>query len=139
MFHKFLARSDITWQFNLSRAPWWGSQFECLIGLVKQALQKSISRGSLNWWEFSEIITDIEVALNGRPLSYVKDDHQLPVLTPNSLLYPQSNVIPDLDVHHIDEHDLRKRAKHFDVVRRLFGNGGLQNMLEVCKSNITLL
>ena len=111
-FHDFLARSDITWQFNLSRAPWWGGQFERLIGLVKQALQTSISLGSLNWRELSEIITDVEVALNGRPLSYVWNDHQLPVLTPNSLLYPQSNVIPDLDAHHTDEHYLRKRAKH---------------------------
>ena len=60
-FHDFLARSDITWQFNLSRSPWWGGQFERLIGLVKQALQKSISRGSLNWRELCEIITDVEV------------------------------------------------------------------------------
>ncbi|XP_068674528.1 uncharacterized protein [Montipora foliosa] len=61
---------------------------------------------------------NVEVALNGRPLSYVEDDHQLPVLTPNSLLYPQSNVIPDLDAHHIDEHDLRKRAKHLRPCRQ---------------------
>ena len=111
-FLDFHARSDITWQFNLSQAPWWGGQFERLIGLVKQALQKSVSRGSLIWRELSKIITDVEVALNGRPLNYVEDDHQLPDLTPNSLLYPQSNIIPDLDAHHIDEQDLRKRAKH---------------------------
>ena len=110
--HDILARSDITCQFNLSRALWWGNQFERLIGLVKQALQTSISFGSLNWQELSEIITDVEVALNGRALSFVEDDNQLPVVTPSSLLYPQSNVIPHLDAHHIDEHDLRKRAKH---------------------------
>lgn len=103
---------------------------------MKQALQKSVSRGSLIWRELSKIITDVEVALNGRPLSYVEDHRQLPDLTPNSLLYPQSNIIPDLDAHHIDEHDLRKRAKH--IVSRLFGNGGLQNMLEVCENDITV-
>ena len=38
----YLAHLHITWQFNLSRAPWWGGQFERMVGLVKQALYKSI-------------------------------------------------------------------------------------------------
>jgi hypothetical protein len=33
----FLAVTEIHWQFNLSRAPWWGGQFERLIGQVKRA------------------------------------------------------------------------------------------------------
>lgn len=36
-FHSFLRDRSIIWQFNLSRAPWWGSQFERLIGLMKLA------------------------------------------------------------------------------------------------------
>ena len=36
-----LATKEIHWQFNLTRAPWWGGQFERLIGLVKRALQKN--------------------------------------------------------------------------------------------------
>ena len=35
--HDYLAKHRIMWQFNLSRAPWWGGQFEWLIGLVKRA------------------------------------------------------------------------------------------------------
>ena len=38
--HDYLAKHRIMWQFNLSRAPWWGGQFERLIGLVKRALYK---------------------------------------------------------------------------------------------------
>ena len=34
----FLAHQRISWQFNLSRAPWWGGQFERMVGLVKGAL-----------------------------------------------------------------------------------------------------
>lgn len=34
----YLAHQQITWQINLSRAPWWGSQFERMVGLVKRAL-----------------------------------------------------------------------------------------------------
>ena len=30
----FLTQQGIEWKFNLSRAPWWGGQFERLIRLV---------------------------------------------------------------------------------------------------------
>ena len=32
-FSQFLAQNEIVWQFNLSRAPWWGGQYERMIGL----------------------------------------------------------------------------------------------------------
>ena len=50
-----LARQSIRWQFNLSRAPWWGGQFERMVGLVKQSLYKTIGRASLRWNELSEV------------------------------------------------------------------------------------
>ena len=55
---------------------------------------------------------DIETAINNRPLCYLEDDVQLPVLTPNSMLHTQPTYIPELEKHHIEEKDLRKRAKH---------------------------
>ena len=55
---------------------------------------------------------NIEVALNNRPLSYVDDDIQRPILTPRSFLYGQPNMLPQVEPHHIQETDLRKRAKH---------------------------
>ena len=110
--HDFLAQHDIKWQFNLSRAPWWGGQFERLIGLVKRALHKTIGGGLLTWNELHDVILDIEMALNNRPLSYVEDDPQLPVLTPNSLLFGQPNLLPELEYHHLEIPDLRKRAKY---------------------------
>ncbi|XP_046863151.1 uncharacterized protein LOC124456887 [Xenia sp. Carnegie-2017] len=82
-FNEFLSKNQVKWQFNLSRAPWWGSQFEGLIGLVKRALHKTIGNGLLNW----DVLLDVEVALNDRPLSYMEDDIQLPILTPNSMLF----------------------------------------------------
>ena len=51
----------------------------------------------------------MEVTLNNQPLGYVEDDLQLPVLTPNSLLFANSNILKS---HHIEERDLRRRAKH---------------------------
>ena len=113
----WLAQNEIKWQFNLSRAPWGegrggGGQFERMVGLVKQAFYKTVGNGNLKWNELEEIIIDIETALNSRPLCYVEDDVQLPLLTPNAMLFGQPNLIPERDSAAIEERDLRKRAKY---------------------------
>ena len=58
------------------------------------------------------MLLDIEVALNNRPLEYVEDDVQLPILTPSSLLQLQPNALPELEPSNIQDYDLRKRAKY---------------------------
>ena len=108
----YLSTNTIKWQFNLSRAPWWGEQFERMIGLVKSALNKTIGNGFLQWNELQEVLLDVEIKLNNRPLSYLENDVQLPVLTPNSLLLLNNNLLPDLAPHRIENAELRKRAKH---------------------------
>lgn len=110
--HDYLAHHHIAWQFNLSRAPWWGGQFERMIGLVKQALYKSIGGAHLTWGELEEVILDVEVTLNNRPLTYVEDDIQLPMLTPNKMMFGQPNLLPEDDVDSMEDGDLRKRARH---------------------------
>ena len=110
--NNFLAETNIRWQFNLSRAPWWGGQFERMVGLVKRALHKTIGNGFLTWSELEEVLLDVEVALNNRPLNYVEEDVQLPLLTPNSLLFGRPNTLPEQDHHQIELRDLRKRAKY---------------------------
>ena len=107
-----LVTEGIQWQFNLSRAPWWGGQFERMIGLIKQSMYKTIGNGFLSLEELREVILEVEVALNNRPLSYVEEDIQYPVLTPNSLLYGRTNLLPELEPHRVERQDLRKRAKH---------------------------
>ncbi|XP_028419006.1 uncharacterized protein LOC114544621 [Dendronephthya gigantea] len=111
-FNQYLADNKIVWQFNLSRAPWWGGQFERMVGLVKNALHKTIGNGLLSWKELEEVLLDIEVCLNDRPLSYVEEDLQFPILTPNTLIFHQTNTIPEAQPHHCEEFDLRKRAKY---------------------------
>ena len=110
--HDYLSRNHMTWQFNLSRAPWWGGQFERLVGLVKQALYKSIGGANLTWSELEEVILDSEIALNNRPLSYVEEDIQLPVLTPQSMMFGQPNLLPEGDVHSVEDKEMRKRARY---------------------------
>ena len=108
----YLAHEHIKWQFNLSRAAWWGGQFERLIGLVKTALNKTIGKGLLTWAELCEVVLDVEIVLNNRPLCHLEDDIQLPMLTPNSSLFLRSNQLPELEPHHLEEVDLRWRAKY---------------------------
>ena len=121
-FNDLLAKSSIVWQFNLSRAPWWGGQFERLVGLMKRSLRKSIGRGLLKWKELEEVLLDVEIALNGRPLTYVEDDVQLPILTPNTLLYAQTNIVPELSTHHVEDDYLRNRAKYLQRCKQVLWN-----------------
>ena len=60
-----------------------------------------------------DLLLDIEGALNNRPLSYIEDDPQLPVLT-NSLMFHRPNHIPTPDYQDIKEINLRKTAKQIE-------------------------
>ena len=72
----------------------------------------SVGNGTLTWSELSDIILDVEIAINGRPLSYLEDDVEMPILTPSSMLHLQPTQLPRLSPHHLQETDLRKRAKY---------------------------
>ena len=64
----YLAHRDIKWKFNLAKAPWWGGQFERLIGVMKQSIYKTIGRATLYLDEMEELLLDVEIAVNNRPL-----------------------------------------------------------------------
>jgi hypothetical protein len=79
--------------------------------VFKNAFRKSVGNGNLSWTELEEVVLDIEITINNRPLSYVEDDVELPTLTPNSILHMNPSYMPELENHRIPEKDLRKRAK----------------------------
>ena len=132
--HDYLAKMNIKWQFNLSRAPWWGGQFERMVGLVKQAFNKTVRNGTLTWSELQDVLLDVEVALNNRPLSYVEDDIQLPLLTPNLLQFGRPNLLPESEDHQQENPDLRKRARYLarckNVVWRRWSTEYLRGLRE---------
>ena len=103
-----LDECEINWKFNLSHAPWWGAKFERLIRVVKSAVYKVIGGGALTWDELSEVLLDVETQINRRPLSYVKEDVELPILTPSSFLFQCTNRMPEKDTWRIRYPDLRK-------------------------------
>ena len=100
----------ISWRFNLSRAPGCGGQFERLIGLMKAAFYKTVGGGMLTWGKLSEVLLDVEIAINNRPLSYMEEDVILPTLTPNSMLFLNQNYLPELKPHQ-EDNNMRKQAK----------------------------
>ena len=65
----------------------------------------------LTWLELEENVLDNEIAMNNRPLCYLEDDVQLPVLTPNTMLHTQPTYVIEMEKHHIQDRSLRKRAK----------------------------
>ena len=103
----------------MSRAPWWGGQFEGLIGLIKGPMYKTIRENSLNLYELEKVPMEVEIKLNNRPLCYVKDDIQMPILRPNTMILgiPISEL--EENVSSIEENDLRKRARYIQKCKNL--------------------
>ena len=66
--------------------------------VTKQAMYKVIGNARLKLNELEEILLDVEITLNNRPLSYVEDDLQLPLLTPNMMLLGQKNALLEQEV-----------------------------------------
>ena len=89
-----------------------GGQFERLVGVVKQAFYKAIRRALLTFDDLEEVVLNVEVAVNNRPLSYDEDDVELPVLTPATMMYSQSNLLPEEDADAVENVDLRKRVRY---------------------------
>ena len=133
-FHSFLSKQSILWQFYLSRAPWWGGQFECLIRLMKSAFYKTVGQGLLSWEELSDVILDIEASLNNRPLCYLEEDIQLPTLTPNTMLFLNSNILPESQPYQLAERELRKKKQNKQ--RMQCGVGGQPSICARCTSVI---
>jgi hypothetical protein len=72
--------------FNIEKAPWWGGMFERLISSTKRCLKKVISRAKLDYDELLTVVTEVEMIINSRPLSYVSPDDLEEPLTPAHFL-----------------------------------------------------
>ena len=111
--HEHLTKENINWKFNLPKAPWWGGHFERLIGVIKQALYKSLKKTSLRSSELEEVLLDIEIDMDNRPLTYTEEDIQRPILTPNSTILGRDTKMVDGNMIEEEEEDLswRKQQK----------------------------
>ena len=86
---RYLTNNQISWNFIVEKAPWWGGYWERLVRSVKSPIQKTIGKSTLTHEELSTLLTEIEGLINARPLTYVYDDEEsisYP-LTPSDLIY----------------------------------------------------
>ena len=87
------------------------------------------------------MLLDVEITLYNRPLSYLEDDPQLPVLTPSSKLFMNSYVLPELQPHRVEAAERRKRAKHLlmckDAVWRRWSKEYLRGVRERLRNQNT--
>ena len=62
------------WIFIVEMAPWMGGFYERLVGLVKKALGKTLSRNLLTLVQMQTLIKEVEAVLNPRPFVYFGED-----------------------------------------------------------------
>ena len=116
-----LVSLGITWRFNLSKSPWWGSMYERLIKDLKKTLYKTLGRTHLQLEQLEAVIMDIERHLNNRPLTYVESESgEEQVLTPNIIMWGRdSHAFEDVEV---DEERVTKMYKILKNAREHVGS-----------------
>lgn len=73
-------------------SAWFGSTWERLIKTVKGCLYKLVGRERLPYFELLTVLSDIQNAVNSRPLTYrCSGDYELDVISPNAFLCPHYN------------------------------------------------
>ena len=71
-------------------------------------LYKPLGNTQLGISELEEVALNIEINLNNRPLTYVDNDNELPMLTPNFLIYGHRIRVPENELDD-DDTSLLKR------------------------------
>lgn len=77
---------DVEWTFNIPKAPWWRGVFERMVRSIKQCLRKILGQAKLSQDELLAAITEVEMVINSRPLSYMSPDDLEEPLTPSYLI-----------------------------------------------------
>ena len=85
-FESQFRSSNISFRNIPIYAPWYGATWERLIKIVKDALYKTIGRNVVSHANFLTVITDIQLTINNRPLTYRTKEGSLEVITPYHLL-----------------------------------------------------
>lgn len=84
---QYLAEKGVQWTFNLEKAPWWRGLFERIVRSMKRCLKKTIGGARLSYEELLTVITENEMILNARPLTYVTSVEVEEPLTLSHLLH----------------------------------------------------
>lgn len=72
-------------------SAWVGSAWERLIRVLKGSLYKAKGRSKLTCFELLKTLSNIQLAINSRPLTYRSSSDSLEFITPNSFLRLHGN------------------------------------------------
>ncbi|XP_065093422.1 uncharacterized protein LOC135714080 [Ochlerotatus camptorhynchus] len=118
---EFCQPREIEWKFIPPRAPNFGGIWEANVKCVKSHLKKILHTTSLNFEEFSTVLTQIEAILNSRPLfTQSSDPNDLAVITPGHFLIGRElTAIPEPSYEDITVNRLT-RWKYIQLLRQHF-------------------
>ena len=72
-----------------------------MIGITKSCLKKVMGKALLTFEELQSIITEIENALNSRPSTYIDEDPDSNIITPNHLIYGRDINEKSFETNHV--------------------------------------
>ena len=117
----------VKWVFNIPKAPWWGGIFERMVKSTKRCLRKIIGQAKLSYDELLTALTEVEMVLNSRPLTYVSANDLEEPLTPSHLLIgrrvmslPEPIPGDDDSDEEVTANQLNRRSRHLNLILNQF-------------------
>ena len=88
----------IEWKWITPRSPWEGGFYERMIQVVKSCLHKVLYRRQISFEELRTLTREFQTIINNRPLTYIPEEQDTVILTPNRLLHGRDiSLAPQLD------------------------------------------
>lgn len=90
-----ILEKSVQWSFIPSHAPHWGGIWEAGVKSMKHHIKRVVGESVNTYEEITTMLTEIEAALNSRPLCPVSNDpNDLSILTPGHFLIGDSLLLP---------------------------------------------
>ena len=134
---------DMKWQFVVKHGPWWGGAWERLVGIVKGLLPRTSGHAVLSWEELVTALTEVEEAVNRRPITYLRESADpdggipIPLCPEQFLLLPRGDYQEEERELNLSD-EFRRRRKWLSSMNILWKKEYLHQVLgsqgEVWKS-----